>query len=254
MNVIKRNAWVLLRPLCLSAFFAIILSESLVDAKANDRTSRYQPLSTQQVQESIEQLRAFENSDLKDKIFELSKAREERRKGNPIPESLAKSELTAADLEHQYRMTAKEKEIYWKKRTESHEAHVRASIRDKAGENLGPEMSTKVSRVENGKYKVYADFINDQSFPEKYVRRRVFKINGTKDFADKWRDVIFNYYFGENYKNNKPELVVVNDLVIMNFIVSGSDELEQILKDKLVRSLRHAGTPFVVPEYTEIQR
>ena len=254
MNVIKRNAWVLLRSLCLSACLVIILSESLVDAKARDTVYSYQSLEAHEIQESIEQLREFENSDLKEKVFELSKAREERRKENPIPESLAERELTAADIEHRERMTAEEKKIYWEKRTKSHGAHVRALIRDEAGENLGPEMSTKVSRVENGKYKVYADFINDQSFPEKYVRRRVFKINGTKDFADKWRDVIFNYYFGENYKNNKPELVAVNDVVIMNFIVSGSDELEQILKDKLVRSLRHAGTPFVVPEYTEFRR
>ena len=249
MNVFKRNAWVLLRPLCLSAFFAIILSESLVDAKANDRASRYQPLSKQKIQESIEQLRAFENSDLKDTVFELSKAREERRKENPIPESVVKRELTAADLEGRALMSAEEKEAYWEQRQKSHETHTRAVLKDYHKENIDPQLRHKVSRIEEGMYSVYAVFINDQNFPEKYGEHRVFKINQTKEYADKWRETILNYYFGESYQANKPQLRAIHDLVTMRFLVSGSDELERILEGKSVKSLTHAGLPFEEIEY-----
>ena len=117
-----------------------------------------------------------------------------------------KRDLTAADLERREKMTYEEKVVYWEQRTQSHDAHVRAVLKDLASESFDSELKHEVSRKKEGMYFVYAVFLNDQEFPAKYIKHRGFIDNKTKEFADEWRHRIFNYYFGESYKKNKPQL------------------------------------------------
>ena len=206
----------------------------------------YQPMSDAEVQKSIDQFRDFEQSDTKEKVHKEAKKNAIRLKQNPIPQHPAKRKITEQDLVKNKGLSYEERNQKFLDEGRAGSASIRASLKmDEEEAHIDPEIRRKMYYVKDGLYSVNIMFLNDSDFPEKYHNHEVFKKNTAAQYARDWREIIFTHYLGNEYGKYLPELGVVHELVSIDIYVTGSKDLDNVLRGKPVYSVHHIGTPFV---------
>ncbi|RBP48541.1 hypothetical protein [Arenicella xantha] len=175
-----------------------------------------------EIQESIDQFRSFEDSDLVEAVFEAALKRDALPKTeSPFGQKIKPNE------------SAKQKSI----RIERIRKHFQFQSQFK------PEVAQKMGGIRDGLYFVRLVFVNDADFPPKYSRNPVFIENQTEEFAVSWKETIFTHYLKSDYEKFTPELGAIGEFVVMTVLLRGSNDLQQIVTGQPLHTISHIGTP-----------
>ena len=205
--------------------------------------SKSRHMTDEQIQESLELFRNFEQSDVREKVMVAAKSRQEKRETTPLPEDVARKKFTSVELSERENMTSEDFHSNWTSKQEAQTQYLRERLEEQQSENLSSEVASKVGSIVNGKYRTTIFFVNDMNFPAKLVNHDVFYQDRSLEFSNKWKDTIFAYYLGEQHQAYNPELISVNKSVGLKILVTGSDDLGTILDGKAVKRLTHVASP-----------
>lgn len=107
-------------------------------------------------------------------------------------------------------------------------------------ENYGDELKMMLGE----KFIVVVYFRNYSLYPYSYYGDRLNKKDASDYIENNWRQDIFKYYLGEEYRVYEPKLLVVDDeRVGMRLLVDSIERLEGVIYRDPIISIRHIGDP-----------
>lgn len=197
-----------------------------------------QIMSASAIQQSLEQFREFEESDIVEEVFEAARVRDAQPQSKTSPYNRS---ITEKELHNRKNLTYEEFKKQEIEKSKEHQSYIEEWLERDRNSRLRPEIKSKAGSVRNGLYRVVLVFVNNADFPSKYSRHSVFRENTTAQFAADWEEIIFKHYLEDDYKHYKPKLGAVHDLVVITIHVDGSETLGRLIEGKPVKSISHIG-------------
>lgn len=117
-----------------------------------------------------------------------------------------------------------------------------------------------IEMMSGDKFIIQLAFRNYSLFPYKYYNHSGFRTdrysnwekfgaNSSQSFTNKWQELIFKRYLGEDYDYFQPQLgVVSDDTVGIRVLVDGYSELEMVIFRDPLYSVLHIGDPVAILE------
>lgn len=97
------------------------------------------------------------------------------------------------------------------------------------------------------KFIISLTFRNYSLFPTKSYDDEAFTNDSSIAFKEKWENIIFRRYLGEDYKHYEPALGIVHDdWIVIRVLVNGISELEDIIYRDPLRNIKHVGDPVII--------